>query len=309
MSATPARRLALFLNPRAAADDSLREAVGVLRWRGHEIDVRALWEAGEARRCAADAARRGFDAAIAAGGDGTLNEVVNGVLEAGKTTTGVGVLAYGTANDFATACGIASLAPLEALRLAAEGTPVRIDAGRANDRYFINVASGGFGAEVTASTSAALKSLLGGLAYTLTGVVKLLSDEERQMQMRWPGGDWSGSVTLFSVGNGRLAGGAYSVAPQARLDDSLLDLAIVPDVGMSEIGELVEELFEDRKINLCHIQYRQVPWVEVQCHGDIHVNLDGEPVTARTFRFEVMPRALPFFLPAAAVDLHAGAKV
>jgi lipid kinase YegS len=308
MTANPApvkRRLALFLNARAAADGELREAVERVRERGHEVDVRALWEPGEARRCAADAARRGFDVAVAAGGDGTLNEVADGVLGA-QGTTAVALLPYGTANDFATACGLTELPVLDGLRLASEGTPVRIDAGRANDRHFLNSASGGFGAEVTASTSPALKSLLGGLAYTLTGVVKFLTAEERQLRIRSPAGDWSGQHLLFSVGNNRLAGGGYRVAPKARLDDGLLDLIVVPETGLTEVPALIDDLFEDRTINFNHIRHAQVPWVEVACGHEIQVNLDGEPIAGRAFRFEVLPGALPFFLPVAAAELHTG---
>src|SRR5262245_58598312 len=134
MSEPAHRSLYLLLNARAAADPSVRETVGELRRRGHRVDVRALWEPGEALRCATEAAGRGYDAIVAAGGDGTLNEVVNGVL-AGGSTSAVGTLAFGTANDFAHATGIAELTPLEGLLLVAQGKPTAIDVGKCNERY------------------------------------------------------------------------------------------------------------------------------------------------------------------------------
>jgi lipid kinase YegS len=291
----PGRRwLYLLLNARAAADDAVRQAVGELRRVGHQVDVRALWEPGEALRCAAEAASWGCDVIVAAGGDGTLNEVVNGVVSS-EMRAAVAVMPYGTANDFSNATGIAALSPQGALKLAAEGTPVPIDVGKCNDRLFVNVASGGFGAEVTATTPRDLKDWLGGLAYTLTGMMKYLTDEERQVHIRTPTEEWTGPLLGFTVANARLAGGGYVVAPKAELDDGLLDLHLIPP-GMGEVSDYLERLFGDGFDATVGPSFA-VPWAEIESPRELHVNLDGEPVRGAKFRFEVLPKRLPFVLP------------
>src|SRR5262249_33219650 len=141
------RRLRLLLNARAAEDPSLRAAAQELRGRGHTVDARDLRAPGEAARLAADAARtrfhrglaaarRGCGGVPAAGGDGTLNEAVSGVMWAGDGPCAVGVLPFGTANDFAAGCGLVEVPPADLLALAAEAAPTPIDVGRANGRLF-----------------------------------------------------------------------------------------------------------------------------------------------------------------------------
>jgi lipid kinase YegS len=304
MTPAPNRRLCLLFNARAAADAAVRDAVAEVRRRGHVVEPRALWESGDATAFAAEAVARGCDVIVAAGGDGTLNEVVNAVA-ARDCQTAVAAMAFGTANDFARATGLLDLSPLDALLLAAQGQATPIDVGKCNERYFLNVASGGFGAEVTASTPTELKSFLGGLAYTLTGVFKFLTDEERQATVRLPDGSWSGPVLLFTVANARMAGGGYVVGPNARLDDGLLDLQVVSSLG-GEVGGYLAQLFVERALDTTHGPGRAVPWLEMTSHGPLHVNLDGEPLAATTYRFEALPRRLRFILPAAAKQLLTG---
>lgn len=302
MSAPKRRWLCLLLNAKAAADPAVRDAVAEIRQRGHKVEVNALWEVGDAARSAAEAAARGCDVVVSAGGDGTLNEVVNGIVASGGKSA-VAAMAYGTANDFARATGLLDLTPLQALLRAAEGPATPIDVGKCNDRYFINVASGGFGAEVTATTPVELKSFLGGLAYTLTGLLKFLTDAERQAQLRHPGGDWQGPLLLFTVANARMAGGGYVVGPNARIDDGLLDLQVVSSFG-EEVNELIGHLFEDHVLDTTHGPSHVVPWLEIESPNELHVNLDGEPVRPTTrYRFEALPRRLRFVLPEAAKGL------
>ena len=172
MNATSSRTMRLVVNGKAAGDPLLRPAISQIREQGHRVEVRVTWEAGDAARYAAEATSEGVEVVVAAGGDGTINEVAGGVLSADATPkTAVAVIPYGTANDFATGMGVLKGDPLKALQLAAEGAAIPIDIGKINDRIFVNVTSGGFGAEVTASTPPQLKKALGGAAYSLMGIV------------------------------------------------------------------------------------------------------------------------------------------
>ena len=141
----------LIVNGKAASSPELRTAVNQLREKGHCLEVRVTWEGGDAARLAQEAQRDNVEVVIAAGGDGTINEVVTGLMQsADEPNVAVGVVPFGTANDFAHGCGIPIGDPLAALELILSTKPTPIDVACCNDRYFLNVASGGFGAEVTA---------------------------------------------------------------------------------------------------------------------------------------------------------------
>jgi lipid kinase YegS len=302
------RELRLILNGKAAGDAGIRDAVSRVRDLGHPVEVRVTWEAGDGARFAAEACGQGVAVVVAGGGDGTVNEVVNGVLRTEENpAVAVAVVPLGTANDFATGCGIPR-DPFDALALAATGAAVAIDVGTANGGYFVNVASGGFGARITATTPPELKRRFGSAAYALMGFRSLLQ-QPRAERTRFvvPDSSVTGTFLLGAIGNGRQAGGGFQVAPKALLDDGLLDILLVRDVGIDEvdlvIGELLDPTAEDNRYTI----YRREPWLEV-CgpeDGRGFLNLDGEPFAGSSscIRFGVLHRRLRFVLPRAAAPL------
>jgi lipid kinase YegS len=301
MEVNTRRSLRLVVNGKAAADPALRAAVGQLRDQGVSLEVRVTWEAGDAARYAAEAVEKEVDVVVAAGGDGTVNEVVNGIVSAAPSPdVAVGVVPFGTANDFATGCGIPIGDPLAALTLAAEGEPKPIDVGKVNDRYFINVASGGFGARVTAETPTGMKKVLGGAAYSLMGLVTAAKMTPYRGKLVTPDGEETGAIILMAVGNGRLAGGGYEVAPKARLDDGLLDAMAVLDVEVHEFGTVLSELMNLGAEQNRYVVYRQMKTFRIEADQPVHMNLDGEPVLESTYSFDVLPKRLAFILPPSA---------
>src|SRR5438552_18351688 len=148
-----------MLHGKVAGNDALRAAVVGQREAGHRIEVPVTWKKGDALRFVLEAGE--VDLLIAAGGDGTLNEAVHGLMDLSIDARPIlRVVPLGTANDFATGCDIPR-DPEKALALCMEGQAVPIDVGKANERWFLNAASVGFGAEITATTSPELKRLLG----------------------------------------------------------------------------------------------------------------------------------------------------
>jgi diacylglycerol kinase family enzyme len=105
------------------------------------------------------------------------------------------------------------------------------------------------------------------------------------------------SVALLAVGNGRQAGGGFAVAPEARLDDGLLDLMIVPAVPLSSLPQLVGELFKVSAAENQHILYWQLPEFEMHFADEFLINLDGEPMRGREFHCQVLAGRLPAILP------------
>ena len=303
-----AGRWRLVLNGKAAGDPRLREAVGDLRDRGIEVGVRVTWEKGDADRFVAEAARDAVEVVIAAGGDGTLSAVATAMAgHRDGPLPALGLVPLGTANDFAAGAGIPE-DPRAALALVADIDPRPIDLLRieADDElhWCANLASGGFGTQVTVSTNDGLKKMLGGLAYLVTGIASLGRIDPVHARIHGPAGpdgtpfEWHGGFIALGVGNGRQAGGGQALCPDALLDDGLLDVTIIPDLS-EELGETVSNLMaQGREGALESIAVRaRLPWVELESGEAFVLNLDGEPVSARRFRISCEPARLQMHLP------------
>lgn len=298
-------RWRLILNGKSAGDDALREAVGTLREAGIALDVRVTWEDGDAERYVAEAIADGVDTVIAAGGDGTLSEVATTLAhrdERADALPSLGLVPMGTANDFATAAGIPD-EPLAALALVRDAAAVPLDLLRidADDgiHWCANLASGGFGTEVTVETDEGLKKMLGGLAYLITGIAKLGRIEPVAARVEGPDFAWQGDFIALGLGNGRQAGGGQALCPDALVDDGRLDLTIVPELS-GEVAATVGTLVKDGKhAALDRVAERaRLTWVELSADAPMTLNLDGEPVRSRRFRVDCVPGRVRMHLPA-----------
>jgi lipid kinase YegS len=286
----------LILNGKKADRPDVRAAVAAIRATRHPVEVRVTWERGDASRLVAEAVADGVTRVIAGGGDGSVNEVVAGLvaIEPARRPA-LGIVPLGTANDFATACGIPA-DPVAALRLAVEGRAVPADVGRCNEAVFINVASGGFGAELTVDTPLALKNFLGGGAYTLMGLLKAIDFRPYEVTIRTPDAEVRGAFVVAAICNGRQAGGGQPLAPSALVDDGLLDAVFVRPFPVASMPQVVDELLH-RRDDGSFVVHRRLPWVEVAAATAVPVNLDGEPLRATRLRFSCEPAALALILP------------
>jgi lipid kinase YegS len=296
------RHLVLVLHGKAAGRPEVRAAVEAVRNNGHRVDVRVTWEAGDAVRFAKAAAADGVDTVVAGGGDGSLNEVVSGVVDgSGPPRCSLGLLPLGTANDFAHCCGIPIADLTAAMHLAAETEPRPMDLATISGRVVVNLASGGFGTRVTVETPPELKKRLGKISYLLTGATRFNEFGAELGRLRGPNFEWEGPIVALGVGNGRQAGGGVQICPEALLDDGLLDVAVLPDVPREQINEkLAAVVREGLGAVERQVVRARLPWVEIEAPSGMHINLDGEPIHDTHFRFETRKRWLKFHLPAEA---------
>ncbi|MDR5868023.1 lipid kinase YegS [Halomonas koreensis] len=288
----------LILNGKAAQWPAVREAVFACRRAGTELDVAVTWEPGDAARWAERAGGAGAGRVIAAGGDGTVNEVVNGLmrLPAGRRP-GLGILPLGSANDLAHALGL-PLTPRAALEAALTQALRPVDVPRLGDRHFLNMATGGFGAEITTSTPKGLKRLLGGGAYSLIGALKAWQYRPYPGRLRWEGGEREASLFVLALGNGTRSGGGQRLTPSACMDDGLLDVLVLRDfASLREMWAMRREL-QRRPARGRFVETFRTPWLSFEGRDPLPLTLDGEPCRRRAFDVEVAPGALALAAPA-----------
>ena len=301
-------RWRLIINGKSAGDQPLRAAVAAIRERGITLSVRVTWEHGDAERYVAEAIADGVDTVIAGGGDGTLSEVATTLAhrdESADDLPSLGLVPLGTANDFASAAQIPE-DPAAALALVCDAVaqPVdllRIDSGDA-PHWCANLASGGFGTQVTVATDDGLKKALGGLAYLITGIASLgrIDPTRTRISGAGPAGafEWSGAFIALGLGNGRQAGGGQALCPDALIDDGLIDLTIVPELSGELRGAVGALITEGKQAALDRVAVRaQLAWLEIETPDPLTLNLDGEPVASRRFRVECVARRVRMHLP------------
>src|ERR1051326_6802994 len=157
------KHIALVIHGSRADYPEVRHLIDWVRQKGHLVEPMVTYAVGDATAFAADAGRRGVDVVAAAGGDGTVNEVVNGL---DGYDVPLGIIPVGTANDFARQVGIPADAD-HAMDVILQRKPKRVDTASLNGRRFLNVSTGGVGAETTAGTPAEMKESLGPIAYAI----------------------------------------------------------------------------------------------------------------------------------------------
>ena len=290
----------MVFNPTSAADEGMREVVGELREAGYTICPRATWEEGDGARAVAEAAADNAQLVVACGGDGTLHEVANALMDLEGRRPAMAGLPYGTGNDFLSALGAdPKLGAAQLIEwLKTDAWPV--DVGRINKHYFLNMATAGVGATITAETSRGFKDVAGSLAYFVKAIPAAFDMPVHHLSARAPKLEWEGEAAFIFVGNGPQSGGGWHFCPAAEVDDGLLDLVIVPAMGITEMVRQMRELVNQPDAGDCHdIIYRQVNEAHLRFDDEVPLNLDGESFPGQEFEFSVIPGAFSFLGPRA----------
>jgi len=287
----------IILNGKKAGMPTVRDAIATFRKEVEEVQVRVTYEYGDVERFMHEAIEHGVKRLIIGGGDGSVNEMVNAMAKLPREDRPtLAILPLGTANDFATACEI-PLESLAALRFAASHSSIPVDIVKANERYFMNMATAGFGARITAETPVELKNFLGGGAYTLTGVLKAMDFVPYHSHISTPKNNLQSlHIVAGAVCNGKQAGGGQVLAPRALINDGLLDIISISEFKLIDIPQVLDEI-KNPSIKGEFIKYIQTPWLESKSKQIIPVNLDGEPYSSHKIRFEVLPDAIDLILP------------
>ena len=298
---------AVIVNPSAGSGTARRRWPGVARMLAERLGpVRACFTEGpgHATTLARELADAGCDLLIVAGGDGTLNEVVNGILP-GSSDPRVGVLPLASGGDFARTAGLAGLAP--AVNALAAGDWRRIDVFRARfrgpggasaERYFLNAASFGLGAVAALGVRGWCRAVPGSARYLAAAIPALASGRSFPVRL-WLDDAFSATfdITTAAIANGQYQGGGIRIAPEAALEDGLADVTVVERVSLAEVAANLPILYSGALYSHPKVRHWRAARVRAEAETEVPVELDGEPVGTLPLEIEVLPQALRFILP------------
>jgi diacylglycerol kinase (ATP) len=285
----------IIVNPAAGSVTSLDSLLTQLQ-RLNPAKVRVTRAVGDAEKFARAAIRNRHCYIVAAGGDGTLNEVVNGIARCAENIC-VGVVPLGTGNDFARALGLpAALEDNIDILLSRRSRSidlVRVKSDRT--RFFVNVSAGGFSGLVDEKLTPEIKHTWGPLAYVRGAAAALPNLHAYRTQVFFDGGE-SLSMDLYNVviGNGRFVAGGLPIAPAADLGDGLLDVILIPRRSVPEMALLAAEIVLGKHLSSNAIIFRRAKTIAVRSRPGMWFNVDGELVGNAPAVFQIMPRAINF---------------
>lgn len=291
------KKARLIYNPTSGREEGKKRLADILQMldaAGIETTTHATDGEGDATTSAAEAIDRGYDMIIAAGGDGTLNEVINGM--AGKPERPpLGIIPLGTTNDFARALGIPRNWEEACSIITRQMTRV-IDLGQANDKYFINIAGGGSLTELTYEVPSKLKTMIGQLAYYMKGLEKMTRLRPTELRIELDGhGVFHEEFMLFLITNTNSVGGFEKLAPDARIDDGLFDVIMLKKCNLAEFIRVAGMALRGEHVNDPLIMYAQTKRVSVTSPDTVQLNLDGEYGGMLPATFQVLPSHLRIF--------------
>ncbi|MCF2941043.1 diacylglycerol kinase [Paenibacillus alkaliterrae] len=291
------KRARLIYNPTSGREEMRKRLPDILQRLergGIETSCHMTIGEGDATIAAAEASERGYDLIIAAGGDGTLYEVING-LTGKPNRPPLGILPVGTTNDFARAMGIPK-AWEYAVDLIIQQYTRPIDVGKANERYFINIAGGGSLTELTYDVPSKLKTMIGQLAYYMKGLEKMTRLRPTELTFQAAGvGEFHDEFMLFLICNSNSVGGFERLAPDSKLDDGLLDVILIRKCNLPEFIKLVTLALRGEHLNDPHVIHFRTNELKVTTPDYVQINLDGEYGGVLPCRFSVLPSHLRIF--------------
>lgn len=288
------KRCRIIYNPtsgREAMKNNLVDILNILERAGYETSAYATTpEPNSAKNEAERAAKAGFNLIVAAGGDGTINEVVNGIAPL-KHRPKLGIIPAGTTNDYARALKIPREDPIGAAKVIAKGQTVKMDIGEAGENWFVNIAAGGLLTELTYGVPSQVKSLFGYLAYLVKGAELLPRIKPIRMHLEYDGGTYDGKASMFFLALTNSVGGFEQIVPDASLDDGKFTLIVVKTSSLIEILQLITMVLNGgRHVNDSRILYvKTSKLVAKPVDEKMMINVDGEyggdaPMTFRNHR-------------------------
>lgn len=279
---------------------------------GIRCHVRVTEAPGHGTELAAEAARDRWDGIVAIGGDGTVQEAVNGLLD---SPIPLGIIPVGTGNDFARNLGIPR-DPDRAAAVIGARRVRRVDLGEVNGRRYVQVAGVGFDAQVAAMVSANRSRLPGGgaLPYLWGALHQLMTFQNRELTITLQGSEGEQEVRrvpalMTAVGNSRFYAGGLKICPEARVDDGLLDVCIIGDLNRWQRVEVLARVFSGAHVRHPKVQYTRARALHIEGPRDLLIQADGQIIGNLPATLRALPQAITVFAPGPGLDGSAAAQL
>jgi YegS/Rv2252/BmrU family lipid kinase len=280
----------LIVNPSSGKEEAeacLDDVKEALIERDCEIVIRQTEKENDATRFAKEACHKGYDVVVSMGGDGTLNETINGI-SGEEHRPSLGIIPLGTVNDFARALHIPLETP-EAIKVLSSKKTKAVDIGKVNEDYFMNIVAVGDIATASFTVSPKQKTLLGPLAYFLEGVKSVTGKTTINTKLHHDKGIWEGEVLLILAALTNSVGGFEKIAPEAEVNDGMIHCMAIKDVPLPKLAALMTSIFKGEHLESPAVEYIQTSKLKIEADRELTANIDGDegdrlPITVEVLK-------------------------
>ncbi|WP_062439136.1 diacylglycerol/lipid kinase family protein [Thalassobacillus devorans] len=288
----------IIANPSSGKENALEyieQIEAILKEKGYDSTVKKTEKELDATNFCQDACTSDFGLVVSLGGDGTLHETINGLVDQVHRPK-LGIVPLGTVNDFARALNI-PLDPDEAISLLASDNTKNVDIGKFNDRYFVNIVAVGAIAEATYDVTPEQKTKLGPLAYVLEGLKELTSNRTYPLTIEYDEKKWEGDSLLFLAALTRSTGGFEKLTPEARVDDGMLHCYVIKQVNMIRLASIATAILRGELKEEEDVEYFTAKRLKVSSQDPLVTNVDGEQGDQLPVEMEVKPSHIQVIVP------------
>ncbi|WP_163528382.1 diacylglycerol/lipid kinase family protein [Halobacillus ihumii] len=281
----------LIVNPSSGKEEALNyvnQIEELLNKKGYEVKTVQTEKELDAMKFCQNACRDEFEMVVSLGGDGTLNETINGMVDQHHRPK-LGVVPLGTVNDFARALNI-PLDAEEAVNILSSDRTKKVDIGRMNDHYFVNIVAIGAIAEASYEVTPEQKTKFGSLAYIMEGLKTLASTPDYPLYIEHDEQVWEGNAFLFLAALTNSTAGFEQLAPQAKVNDGLMHCYIVKKSNVLQLASLTSSMLKGELRHQKGVEYFTARSLKVSSSKALVTNVDGEEGDPLPAVFSVKPQ-------------------
>lgn len=287
------KKAMLIVNPASGKEEALdhiEKIETILKGNNYKVDIVQTEKELDATKYCQEACEKEFELVVSLGGDGTLNETINGMVDQEHRPT-LAIIPLGTVNDFARALNI-PLNPEEAIELLRSEKKKDVDVGRFNDRYFVNIIAVGAVAEATYEVTPEQKTKFGTLAYVMEGFKTLASPSSYPLRIDYDEGTWEGESFLFLAALTNSTAGFEKLSPEAEVNDGVVHGYIIKPVNMVRLASLITAILRGNLKEEKDVEYFRTQKLKVSSSESLITNVDGEEGDALPASISVLPSHL-----------------
>ncbi|MFZ0369558.1 MAG: diacylglycerol kinase family protein [Halobacillus sp.] len=284
------KRAMLIVNPSSGKEeavDYVEKIEEILNGKGYEVKVSQTEKELDAMKYCQTACRDEFDLVVSLGGDGTLNETINGMVDQTHRPL-LGIVPLGTVNDFARALNI-PLEPDKAVDVLSSDRSKKVDIGQFNDRFFVNIVAVGALAEATYEVTPDQKTKFGPLAYAMEGLKTLSGDTGYPLRIEYEDKVWEGESFLFLAALTNSTAGLENLSPQAEVNDGILHCYVIKNVNLVNLATIVSSVLRGNLKDQSDVEYFTAQNLEITSSENLVTNVDGEEGDSLPVSIHVKP--------------------